>query len=132
MLFHRRSYKLSVLANFLVAVCCLACEGSNHQSKVAANTGAGTGPHHSVTLNWKPSTPATKSPQDAIVGYMVYRSMKPNDRKAKAINATRVASTTYVDTDVQPGKVYYYVTRAVSARGKLSPPSNETRAQIPR
>lgn len=33
---------------------------------------------------------------------------------------------------VEPGKGCYHVTRAVNARGVLSPPSNEARVRIPR
>jgi hypothetical protein len=87
---------------------------------------------HSVTLSWNPSVPATKSARDAIIGYIVYRSTKPHDSDAKPINVIRVSGTTFVDSDVEPGKTYYYVTRAVSASGALSGPSNEARAEIPR
>jgi hypothetical protein len=87
---------------------------------------------HRVKLSWNPSVPASKSSRDAVVGYMVYRSAKPHDLNAKPINRTRVAGTTYVDLDVESGKVYYYATRAVSAGGAVSGPSNEIRVEIPR
>lgn len=87
---------------------------------------------HSVKLSWNPSVPATKSARDAIVGYIVYRSTKPHDPNATPINSTRITDTTFVDHHVEPGKVYYYVTRAVNASGALSAPSNEVRADIPR
>jgi hypothetical protein len=86
---------------------------------------------HSVTLSWNPSLPSTKSLHDVIIGYIVYRSAKPHDRKAHPINYTQVTGTTFVDSHVSPGKVYYYVTRAVSARGALSAPSNEVQVKIP-
>lgn len=136
----RRANRL-LLPVFVAAglIVCLAQTGNsedvNTRSPVTKSDNTTTSTkaaHHSVTLTWKPSIPATKSSQDAIVGYMVYRSTKPNDSKAKPVTANRVLGTTYVDTQVEPGKVYYYVTRAISARGKLSAPSNETRAQIPR
>lgn len=86
---------------------------------------------HSVTLSWKASVPTSEAARDAIIGYIVYRSTKPHDPSAAPINATRVVGTTYVDAKVEAGKRYYYVTRAVSASGKLSDASNETIAIIP-
>lgn len=86
---------------------------------------------HSVKLFWKPSVPSGHSVGNSIIGYVVYRSTVPNDPKPMPINSTQVTGTTFVDSNVEPGKVYYYVTRAVNARGILSPPSNEARAKIP-
>ena len=87
---------------------------------------------HSVKLTWNPSVPVSTSTRDAIVGYFVYRSKKPHDRNAKQINRSLIAGTTFVDVHVEPGKVYYYTTRAKSAGGMLSGPSNEAQAAIPR
>jgi hypothetical protein len=106
--------------------------GCHSRTAVSPNNGKQHPSGHSVKLSWNPSLPATKSSRDAIVGYMVYRSAKPHDLNAKPINPTRVAGTTYVDLDVESGKVYYYVTRAVSASGAVSGPSNEIRVEIPR
>ncbi len=86
---------------------------------------------HKVTLTWKASVPASKAPGDAIIGYIVYRSTQSHDPHPLPINPSRVTGTTYVDANVEAGKTYYYVTRAVSANGKLSAPSNETEAKIP-
>jgi fibronectin type 3 domain-containing protein len=97
-------------------------------SKTAATV---TPVSHSVTLSWQASVPASKSARDAIIGYIVYRSTKPHDLNATPINTTRVAGTTYVDPNVEAGKTYYYVTRAVSASGALSGASNEAIAAIP-
>jgi hypothetical protein len=87
---------------------------------------------HSVRLTWDPSAPVAKSAGNTIIGYIVYRSTIPHDPKAVPINSTQVTGTTFIDRHVEPGKAYYYVTRAVNARGVLSPPSNEARAKIPR
>jgi len=87
---------------------------------------------HIVKLSWKASIPATTAAGDAIIGYIVYRGRKPQDRKALPINVMQITGTTFVDTRVEPGAVYYYVTRAVSASGKVSGPSNEVRVEIPR
>jgi len=86
---------------------------------------------HSVTLSWNASVPASAQPRDAVIGYIVYRSTKPHDATALPINVQRLTATTCVDTQVSTGETYYYVTRAVSASGALSGPSNEVRVQIP-
>jgi hypothetical protein len=85
---------------------------------------------HSVKLSWNPSVPATKLARDAVIGYIVYRSTKSNDPKTIPINSSSFVGTTFVDANVKPG-TYYYVTRAVSASGRLSGPSNEVRVEIP-
>lgn len=87
---------------------------------------------HTVKLTWKPSVPASKLPRDAIKGYNIYRSRKSHDRNAKLLNSSPVPDTSYVDSNVEHGKVYYYVVRGVNARGTLSGPSIEIRVEIPR
>jgi len=82
---------------------------------------ASTGPQHSVNLSWKPST-------SAIVGYNVYRRGASG---VVRVNTTPVTGTSFVDTTVQPGQTYFYVTKAVNAKGTESTPSNEVRADIP-
>lgn len=78
------------------------------------------GPQHSVTLSWKASTTAGAA-------YNVYR------RDASGIvklNSVPVTQTNYVDSTVQPGQTYYYVTKAVSAKGAESFPSNQVQVTI--
>jgi len=82
---------------------------------------ASTGPQHSVSLSWKPST-------SAVVGYNVYRCGASG---VVRVNSTPVTGTSFVDTTVQPGQTYFYVTKAVNAKGTESTPSNEVRADIP-
>jgi hypothetical protein len=82
---------------------------------------ASAGPQHNVNLSWKAST----SP---VLGYNVYRRGPSGLVK---LNVALVAGTTYIDSTVQPGQTYYYTTKAVSATGTESSPSNEVRAQIP-
>jgi hypothetical protein len=86
---------------------------------------------HVVKLSWNASAPASKSPRDAIVGYFVYRSTKSHDPNAARITSEKVVSTSYTDSTIQSGKTYYYVTRAVTAGGMLSVPSNELRVLVP-
>jgi hypothetical protein len=78
---------------------------------------------HYVTLNWKAST----SP---VAGYNVYRSSIPGGAYLK-INSSLVRELTYTDNDVQSGKTYFYVTRAVDPQGHESINSNETTVVIP-
>jgi len=47
------------------------------------------------------------------------------------INSLPLTGTSYVDTNVQPGETYYYTTKAVSAKGAESLPSNEVRVTVP-
>ncbi len=80
------------------------------------------GPQHRVTLTWKPSN-------SAVVGYNVYR--RGGASGVIRLNFTPVAETTYVDSTVSSGQTYFYVTKAVSAMGAESAPSNEVRADVP-
>lgn len=79
------------------------------------------GPQHSVNLSWKAST-------SAVVGYNVYRRGAWGLVK---LNSVPVTGTSYVDTTVQPGQTYYYLTKAVSPKGTESAASNEVQANIP-
>jgi fibronectin type 3 domain-containing protein len=63
-----------------------------------------------------------------VVGYNVYRRGTSGVVK---LNLEPVTGTSYVDRTVQPGQTYFYVTKAVNARGTESSPSNEVRADIP-
>lgn len=92
---------------------------------VTPTVSAGAGQKkHSVTLTWNAST----SP---VTGYNVYRSTVQGRDYVK-INAALVqGKTSYKDETVESGKTYYYVTRAVDAKGKESADSNETTALVP-
>jgi hypothetical protein len=78
---------------------------------------------HSVTLTWK----ASHSP---VSGYNVYRSTGPGGPYTR-INSDLVPGLTYKDQDVESGATYYYVTKAVNAKGQESIGSNETSAKVP-
>jgi centrosomal CEP192-like protein/ASPM-SPD-2-Hydin domain-containing protein len=87
-------------------------------------TGSGkAAPPHSVSLSWNPSP-------SAVVGYNVYRSGTPGGPYSK-INPTLNAGTSYGDTTVESGKIYYYVSTAVAASGLESKYSNQLRTVIP-
>jgi hypothetical protein len=114
---HRRTGILRALANakhFLR-------EASTFASLQQRTAGAPSGRQHSVTLSWKAST----SP---IVGYNVYRRGTSGVVK---LNLEPITATRYVDSTVQPGETYFYVTKAVSAMGTESTASNEIRAEVP-
>jgi len=95
-----------------------ALASSNVQQRSAS---APAGPQHSVNLSWKASP-------SAVVGYNVYRRGTAGVVK---LNSEPVTSTSYVDRTVQVGQTYFYVTKAVNARGTESTASNEIRADIP-
>ncbi len=78
---------------------------------------------HSVTLRWSPST-------SAVVGYNVYRSSTSGGPYAK-VNPVLDASTNYLDSSVQGGKTYYYVSTAINTSGIESKYSNQMQAVIP-
>jgi len=84
---------------------------------------------HSVRLSWNASIPASNSPADAIQGYNVYR--RNLGKKYEKINTDLIRGSICVDYLVKTGKTYYYETRAVSANGAVSKPSQEVEAVIP-
>jgi hypothetical protein len=96
-------------------------EASTFASVQQRTASAPSGRQHSVTLSWKAST----SP---IVGYNVYRRGASGVVK---LNLEPITATRYVDSTVQPGETYFYVTKAVSAKGTESTASNEIRAEVP-
>ena len=98
---------------------------SNASDSLLSGTLSGTGQivQHTVSLSWSPST-------SSVVGYNVYRRGTAGGPYAR-INSSTDAVTSYTDTTVQSGQVYYYVTTAVSSTGVESGYSNEIQAQIP-
>jgi hypothetical protein len=78
---------------------------------------------HAVKLRWNPST-------SSVAGYNVYRSSKSGGPYSK-INPTPSVSTSFVDTSVQGGMTYYYVSAAITPDGKLSKYSNQLQAVVP-
>jgi len=119
----RTATQLAVTQTNTLPTPAAACDGSGIKP-----TGPGA---QTVTLSWNPSVPASAQPRDAVIGYIVYRSATPHDTNAPPINTRRLTETACVDTQVKPGGIYYYVTRAVSASGALSSPSTEVGVRIP-
>jgi fibronectin type 3 domain-containing protein len=80
-------------------------------------------PPHSVSLNWDPSSSANVS------SYNVYRATTSGG--PYSMLQTGLVSTSFTDSNVQPGAVYYYVTTAVDTSQAESVHSNEVQAVIP-
>jgi len=77
----------------------------------------------SVVLRWK----ASRSPN---VRYNVYRG--PSSRfHPEKLNSAPIEGTTFTDTTVVGGQSYWYVVKAVNAKGEESQASEEMSAKIP-
>jgi hypothetical protein len=74
---------------------------------------AATGGPENIALNWDASS------ELYVIGYNVYRTDYFEDDFVQ-INTSLVTSPTYIDTDVIPGQLYYYKTRAVDQYDRLS------------
>lgn len=85
---------------------------------------------HRVILSWKASAPGD-SMHDAAIGYCVYRGLKSNDPSPELVNPIPFPDTSCTDDLVENDKKYYYVVRAISAKGITSITSNEAPATIP-
>ena len=86
---------------------------------------AGARPHkHSVTLTWDAST----SP---VIGYDVYRRTVKGRGYEKINRALVTGQTSYKDETVLSGTTYYYMARAVDAKGNESLNSAEVVATVP-
>jgi hypothetical protein len=99
---------------------------SNSSGSPANVTLSGTGVQpatHSVALSWTAST-------STVSGYNVYRSTM-NGSGYRIINSGLVGTLTYVDSSVQSGTTYYYVTTAVDSSSNESAYSNQASAVIP-
>jgi hypothetical protein len=86
---------------------------------------------HRVVLSWKASTPADSKHADAV-GYCIYRGLEGKKDPPVLLNPHPYPDTTCIDDMVQNGTKYYYVVRAISAKGVPSDRSQRTRADIPK
>jgi hypothetical protein len=103
------------------------CDATVVQRMVNAYLGqgclTGTNPHF-VSLSWTPSGSAN------VIGYNVYRSTTVGGPYIM-VNSSIVVGTTFLDSTVQAGQTYYYVTSAVDNTNTQSVMSNEAIAVIP-
>jgi fibronectin type 3 domain-containing protein len=88
-----------------------------------SGSGTNTGSGRSASLTWSAST------SSGVAGYDVYRSTVAGGPYTKITSS--VSGTTFSDSTVQPGTVYYYAVTAVSTSGVESTYSNEVVATIP-
>ncbi len=79
---------------------------------------------HSASLAWTASTSAN------VAGYNVYRGAAQSGPYTK-LNPSLIPGTTYTDSAVQAGQIYYYVCTAVDTSGNESAYSNVAQATIP-
>jgi hypothetical protein len=85
---------------------------------------------HRVILSWRASPPADSKHADAV-GYCIYRGNQSKDPQPVLINSAPFPATRCMDDLVESGKKYYYVVRAISAKGVTSTTSNSAPAAIP-
>lgn len=78
---------------------------------------------HSVSLSWGAST-------STVVGYNIYRGNQSGGPYTK-LNSSVVPGTTYTDSTVQSGQMYFYVATALDSNNVESVFSNEASAVIP-
>jgi hypothetical protein len=74
---------------------------------------------HKVILSWKASAAANSKHADAV-GYCVYRGSTEKFPDTELLNALPFTGTRCADDSVESGKRYYYVVRAISAKGVAS------------
>jgi hypothetical protein len=89
----------------------------------ACLTGYGAVPH-SVTVNWVASISSN------VAGYNVYRGTASGGPYTR-VNVSLITTTTFLDTTVQAGVIYYYVATAVDANNNESAKSVEVQVTIP-
>lgn len=86
---------------------------------------------HRVTLKWRASR-LIDVKQAGAAGYCIYRGPKPEAPSAELVNHLPFTDTKCVDDSVENGRQYYYVVRAISARGVTSVVSKPpVRVRIP-
>jgi len=76
-----------------------------------------------IDLTWAPNT------EGDLGGYNVYR--REEGRQYARINADLVKTPVFRDSDVTPGKQYFYTITAVDVRGNESGKSEETHESVP-
>jgi fibronectin type 3 domain-containing protein len=84
-----------------------------------------------VILSWRASAPADPQHADAV-GYCIYRGNQRKDPRPVLINSAPFPATSCMDDMVESGKKYYYVVRAISAKGVASIISSSAPAPIPK
>ncbi len=84
---------------------------------------SGVETQRSIDLTWTPSEDAD------LAGYNVYRREGLNE--AGRISTELIKTPSYRDTDVQPGKTYFYIVTAVDTRGNEGKSSEPAYEKVP-
>ena len=82
----------------------------------------------SITLAATPTTISIffpTNPENDVIGYRIYRSTDPNLKKPDwtLLTPNPLDTNTFQDTNVEPGKTYYYYVTATDKFGNVSEPS---------
>jgi hypothetical protein len=102
----------------------ITSNASNSPLQIAlSGTAVAAATPHTVALTWD----ASSSP---VTGYFVYRGSKSDGPYSK-INSSENSSTSYSDSTVADGQVYYYVVTAVDSSNIESAYSNQVSVTIP-
>jgi hypothetical protein len=102
----------------------VASNASNSPLAIAlSGTAVAATAQQTVALNWDASSSTVK-------GYFVYRGSKSGGPYTK-LNASATASTSYSDSTVASGQVYYYVVTAVNSSNIESAYSSQVSVTIP-
>jgi Abnormal spindle-like microcephaly-assoc'd, ASPM-SPD-2-Hydin len=88
-----------------------------------AGVGSQKSQRRSVALNWDVST-------SHVVGYFVYRSSKPSGPYAK-LNPKASSETSFIDSNVSNGQMYFYVVTSVNSENIESAYSEEVSVTVP-
>jgi len=91
--------------------------------RTSAGTSAPPPSRHTVAIDWDPS------PSTGVAYYNVYRGTASGG--PYSLLGTKVTATSYIDSTVQSGGTYFYVTTAVNTKQVESVYSNEFPAVIP-
>ena len=84
---------------------------------------SGEGQKPFIDLLWAPDT------EGDLAGYNVYR--REDGGTATKLNSEPVKTSAYRDSEVQPGKRYFYLVTAIDVRGNESARSEEASEQVP-
>ena len=83
-----------------------------------------SGGANKVELSW------AQNDYDVLAGYNLYRS-ESADKNFKKINSSILAETSYTDTDVKPGVLYYYYFKVVNTDGNEQDAISNTASAAP-
>ena len=113
---------LVVAAALLSGAWFAAGSGTALATRITAGK-SGAPQRRSVALKWQPSTTPN-------VKYNIYRGPDGGVQRDK-LNSAPIEGTTFTDTTVVSGQKYWYIVRAVNAKGEESFESNVANATIP-